>query len=193
MEYINKKISPYAKVAVKLLQGAVFEDQKEIWDEMIKYQVEIAQYFEKIALDLIIDKRDGYAFLKQIEIDDKGNTIGLVRRMPLSYELTLVCVSLREWLDEFDANDTESRNLYITPKLFRERLEMFFKEKANEVKFIKELNRFLAETEKLGFIKMVNENVLDHDENQYEVRRIIKARFTNDELVKFKNLMENDV
>ena len=184
--------APYAKIAAKLLTGPLSDDQKDLWEELLKYQIELTQYFEKITLELIIDKRDGYAFLKQMELDNKGTTIGLVRRIPLTYEQSLVCVLLREWLFEFEATDTETRNLYITPKQFRDRLEVFFKEKSNQLKFIRELNKYLNDVEKMGFIKMVNEDKAEPDENRYEVKRIIKARITNDELVRFKDMMDGD-
>lgn len=193
MQYQNPNIAPFAKAAVKLLQGPVFEDQAEIWAEVEQYQLEIAKYFERIALSLIIDKRDGYAYLKQIELDEAGNTIGLVRRMPLTYELTLVCVLLREWLLEFESDDLETANLYITPKQFRERLEIFFQEKASELKFIKELNKYLGACEDMGFLKLVYKDAANHDENKYEVKRIIKARITNEELLHFKALLEDEL
>jgi hypothetical protein len=192
MNELPVNAAPYARIAAKLLTGPLSDDQKELWEDLLKYQIELTQYFEKITLDLIIDKRDGYAFLKQMEIDDKGTTIGLVRRIPLTYEQTLVCVLLREWLFEFESTDTETRNLYITPKQFRDRLEVFFKEKSNQLKFIRELNKYLNDVEKMGFIKMVNENKTDPDDSRYEVKRIIKARITNDELVRFKEMVDGD-
>lgn len=192
MEYQNPRIAPYAKAATKLLQGPVFEDQEELWAETNKYRSELTQYFEKIAIELVIDNRDGYAYLKQMPLDDLGTTIGLIRRIPLTYELTLVCVLLREWLMEFELNDTETANLYITPKEFRDRLEMFFKEKANELKFIKELNRHLESCEKMGFLKLVHKEPTNPDEHRYEVKRIIKARITNEELTRFKKQLEDE-
>lgn len=192
MEYQNPRIERYAKAATKLLQGPVFEDQEELWAETNKYQSELTQYFEKIAIELVIDNRDGYAYLKQIPLDDLGTTIGLIRRIPLTYELTLVCVLLREWLMEFELNDTETANLYITPKEFRDRLEMFFKEKANELKFIKELNRHLESCEKMGFLKLVHKESTNPDEHRYEVKRIIKAKITNEELIRFKKQLEDE-
>lgn len=193
MEYQNLKIAPYAKAVVKLLQGPVFEDQPDLWNEITQYQVELAKYFEKIAIELIIDKRDRYAYLKQIELDDSGSTIGLIRRMPLTYELTLVCVLLREWLQEFESDDLETANLYITAKQFRDRLEMFFKERTNELKFVKELNKHLESCEKMGFLKIVHKNTLNSDEDRYEVKRIIKARITNEELARFKQILEDEL
>ncbi len=193
MEYQNPHIAPYAKSAVKLLQGPVFEDESDVWNEMLQYQVELTKYFEKIAIEPIIDKRDGYAYLKQMELDDTGSTIGLIRRMPLTYELTLICVLLREWLQEFESDDVETTQLYITPKQFRDRLEMFFKEKANELKFIKELNRHLEACVKMGFLKLVRKEPTNPDEDRYEVKRIIKARVTNEELARFKQLLEDEL
>lgn len=193
MQYQNPNIAPFAKAAVKLLQGPVFEDQTDLWAEMEQYQVEMSKYFEKIAIELVIDKRDGYAYLKQIELDEAGSTIGLVRRMPLTYELTLVCVLLREWLQEFESDDLETANLYITPKQFRDRLEIFFEEKANELKFIRELNKHLNACVDMGFLKLVHSDPTNPDENQYEVKRIIKARITNEELSRFKTLLEDEL
>lgn len=192
MEYQNINPAPYARSAIKLLQGPVFEDSEDTWNEMIQYQVELTQYFEKIALELVIDKRDGYAYLKQIELDESGSTIGLVRRMPLTYDLTLICVLLREWLVEFESNDVETANLYITPKQFRDRMEMFFKERTNELKFIKELNRHLDQCVDMGFLKLVHKDEINPDDHRYEVKRIIKARITTDELSNFKQLLEDE-
>lgn len=193
MEYQNRNIAPYAKPAVKLLQGPVFEDQQDFWNDIMQYQVELAQYFEKIALDLVIDKRDGYAYLKQIALDESGSTIGLIRRIPLTYDLTLVGVLLREWLLEFESNDLETVNLYITPKQFRDRMEMFFKEKANELKFIKDLNRHLDQFVEMGFLKLVHKDGVNTDDYRYEVKRIIKARITPEELSQFKQQLEDEL
>lgn len=192
MNQQQPQMAPYARIAVKLLQGAVSDDQEDLWQELVQYEVELTGFFEQIAVSLIIDKRDGYAYLKQMELEE-DKTIGLVRRTPLTYEMTLVCVLLREWIQEFETNDLETKNLYITPKQFRERLEIFFKERTNELKFIRELNKYLADCEKFGFVKLVHKDALYEDENRYEVKRIIKARITNDELDKFKKLLEDDI
>ena len=52
-------IAPYAKAAAKLLQGALFEDQKDLWELLLHYQSELSAYFEQIALELVVDTRDG--------------------------------------------------------------------------------------------------------------------------------------
>jgi hypothetical protein len=116
-----------------------------------------------------------------------------MRRNPLTYDLSLVIVLLREWLLEFEASDLETANLYITPKAFRDRMEMFFKEKANELKFIRELNRHLDQCVEMGFLKQVYKDAASPDEHRYEVKRILKARVTAAELSTFKQLLEDEL
>lgn len=87
---------PYAHVIVKLLQDTLYDENEKTWNDLLQYQISITQYFEKIAIDLIVEKEDGYAYLKQIEIDEEKNTIGLIRRIPLKYEASLICVFLNK-------------------------------------------------------------------------------------------------
>ncbi len=184
---------PYAQVAVKLLQGAVYDDDK-VWNDLLQYQIHLKQYFDKIAMDLVVERKDGYAYLTQSPIDEDGNTIGLVRRMPLQYELTLLCVLLRKLIDDFESSNTEQRNLYISHKRIKEELEIFFKETPNKVKLIRELDTYISQAEKtLGFLKRINKETAIKDEIQYEVRRIVKAKITNDKLEEFKRNLQKDV
>lgn len=187
------KIEPYAPVIVKLLQGGIGDDSERLWSELLLHEVQVSDYFQRIGIQLIVAKGDGYAFLRQIELDEEGKTIGLIRRMPLSYEVTLICVLLREWLDEFEVSDTDTHNLYITHKALRERMELFFKEKSNQMKLLKELDRYIDDIIKLGFLKIVRKSDSSRDETQYEVRRIIKAKITNDKLEEFRNQLTHEL
>jgi len=187
------KIEPYAPTIVKLLQGGICDDNERLWSELLLHEVQVSDYFQRIGIQLIVAKGDGYAFLRQIELDEEGKTIGLIRRMPLSYEVTLICVLLREWLDEFEVSDTDTRNLYITHKALRERMELFFKEKSNQMKLLKELDRYIEDIIRLGFLKIVRKTDSSRDETQYEVRRIIKAKITNDKLEEFRNRLAHEL
>ena len=184
---------PYAPVIVKLLQGAVYDDSPKIWNDLLQYQFEISQYFEKIAVELIVEKQDGYAYIKQISIDEENNTIGLVRRMPMTYELSLLCVLLRMLIDDFEISNTDQHNLYISHKRLKEELEIFFKEQSHKVRMLKELDRYIEQAEGLGFLKVIDKDTKIKDEFQYEVRRIIKAKITNDKLEEFKRKLQQDV
>ncbi len=184
---------PYAHLIVKLLNGTIYDENEKIWNDLLQYQTQIAQYFEKIAIDLIVEKNEGYAYIKQIEIDEDGNTIGLVRRIPLKYEISIICVFLREMLDDFEINNTEQRNLYITHKQLKETIELFFKEKANKVKLFNKFDSYIEFIVEIGFLKIISKAENSKDDIRYEVRRIIKAKITNDVLEDFKKKLEQNV
>ncbi len=188
----TQKHEPYAPVIVKLLNGTLYSENEKVWNDLLQYQIPITQYFEKIAIDLIVEKKDGYAYLKQIEIDEEKNTIGLVRRTPLKYETSLICVFLREMLDDFEINNVDQRNLYITQKQLKENIELFFKEKANKVKMLSKFDSYIESIVEIGFLKVLPGTYNSKDETRYEVRRIIKAKITNDVLEDFKKKLEQD-
>ena len=188
MENTEIMLLPYAPTIVKLLQGAVYSEDK-LWNELILNQYSIGRYFRQIGIELIVEEKDGYAFLKQIE-DEDGKTVGLIRRMPLTYEQTLLCVLLCEWMDEFEITDTETRNLYITHKQFRERIELFFKEKSNQAKLLRNLDTLIKDMLSLDFLKRIEDSPYP-DERKYEVRRIIKSKITADKLIEFKQKLSD--
>jgi hypothetical protein len=193
MENIKPIYEPYAHVIVKLLQGTMYDENEKVWNDLLQYQIPITHYFEMIAIDLIVEKKDGYAYLKQIELDEEKNTIGLIRRIPLKYEASLICVFLREMLDDFEINNVDQRNLYITHKQLKENIELFFKEKSNKVKLFEKFDSYIDAIEGIGFLKIISKSENSKDETRYEVRRIIKAKITNDILEHFKKKLEQDV
>jgi hypothetical protein len=184
---------PFAHVIVKLLQDTLYDENEKVWNDLLQYQIPITQYFDKIAIDLILEKGDGYAYLKQIELDEEKNTIGLVRRTPLKYEPSLICVFLREMLDDFETNNVDQRNLYVTHKQLKETIELFFKEKANKVKLFAKFDSYIDTIVDVGFLKIISKPENSKDETRYEVRRIIKAKITNDVLENFKKKLEQNV
>jgi hypothetical protein len=190
MENNEYDLAPFADVVIKLLQGPLYDESKVVWNDMLMYQKQITVYLEQIGLELIVEKNDGYAFLRQIELDESGRTVGLIRRQALTYEQTLLCVLLREWLDEFETDITDNPTLYITHKEFRDRIEVFFKEQSNKVKLLRELDRYIKDMVKMGFLKPVASDDEENEIQQYEVRRIIKSRITSDKLEEFKNKLQ---
>ncbi|MGL4292616.1 MAG: DUF4194 domain-containing protein [Bacteroidales bacterium] len=190
MERNEYNLAPFADVVVKLLQGPLYDESKNLWNEMLIHQKQINLYLEQMGLELIVEKNDGYAFLRQIELDESGRTIGLIRRQTLTFEQTLLCVLLREWIDEFETDITDNPSLFISHKDFRDRIEVFFKDQSNKVKLLKELDRYIRDMVKLGFLKPTTTENEDEDIQLYEVRRILKSRITSDKLEEFKNKLQ---
>lgn len=180
-------LDPYAQVIVRLLQGEIYEDEK-IWGELLEYRIPINEYFGRIGLEVIIDQREGFAFLRQLTLDDSGRTIGLIKRTPLSYEVTLLLVLLRELLENYELQDTTSPACFVSHQKIREELELFFKDTSNKIKLFRKLDHYIRQVMDLGFLKLVQ----DTPENrQYEIRRILKAKIGPDVLEDVRRKMES--
>jgi hypothetical protein len=185
---INTKTSPYAAVIIKLLQDALYDDDKH-WKELMAHQEEVIDYFDRIGVKLVIEESEGFAYVYQPEPDEDEDTRKLprlVKRIALSYEVTLISVMLREMLEEFDVRATDSTKFFTTNKEIKEKIEMFFKDKTNKVKLLKNFDTYINQVTNLGFLRMIREDARDKDNTQYEVKRIIKAKINNEKLEEIK-------
>jgi hypothetical protein len=190
----NQPVSLYARVAIKLLQGPVYTDDKATWKELNSHSSQIREYFGKIGLELIISEQDGFARIVQPEAreDDENPLPRLMRKVPLNYETTLFAVLLREMLEEFDVK-SEGTKLFVTQKDIKERIELFYKEQSNKSKLWKELAKPIAYLQNMGVLKLVREDLVNKDNHQFEVKRIIKAIISNEKLELIKQKMEGHV
>lgn len=186
-------IAPYARILIKLLQGPVYADDKPAWQELQLYQSQVQEYFGKIGLQLLISEADGFARIRQPEAEEGDTPMPrLMRKVPVSYEATLLCVLLREALEEFDVR-SEGTRLFVTQKDIKERIELFYKEQTNRSKLWKDLSRPITSLVNIGILKLVREDVVNKDNNQYEVKRIIKALVDNEKLEAIRQKMEQYV
>ncbi|HLP20824.1 MAG TPA: DUF4194 domain-containing protein [Chitinophagales bacterium] len=188
------KAEAYASVIVKLLQSVIYDDDKKYWNDVINYETSVRDYFGKIGIDVIINRQDGYAFLKQAEFaeDDKSRPIQLIRKIPLTYETTLLCVLLREWLDENEVK-MQTDKLYVTSKQVKERIDLFFKDKTNRKRLLDKLDTLIKQAQDLGFLHLNQEDKINNDNSQYEVKRIIKAKISNEKLEELKIKLKQHV
>ena len=190
----NGRTEAYASVIVKLLQSVIYDDDKKYWNEVLNYETSVREYFAKIGIDLILNRQDGYAYLKQMEFseEDKTRPISLIRRIPLTYEMTLLCVLLREWLDENEVKMSNDK-LFVTGKQIKERIDLFFKDKANRKRLLDKFDSLITSAGNLGFLHTNKEDKLNADNSQYEVKRIIKAKISNEKLEELKIKLKQHV
>jgi hypothetical protein len=188
---MEKKVVEYAHVIIRLLQDVLYDEEKTVWSDLLTYQIPVRDYLAKIGLELHLDEREGFAFLKQIEDEEFIKLPRLVRRMPLSYEVTLLCVLLREILEEFDVKDIESRKCFVTAQELREKIEIFFKDSPNMVRLLDRFEKTIHSAVRLGFLKETEQENIDDEDVRYEVRRIIKAKITNEKLEEIKQKLVN--
>lgn len=189
---INSSKAIYAHVIIKLLQGPIYVEEKNAWRDLQAWQSAIRDFFGKIGMELLINEADGFARIMQPEPDehDESPLPRLMRKVPMSYEASLLCVILREILEEFDIK-SDGTKLFLTQKDIKERIELFYKEQSNKSKLWRELSKPINSLQNIGVLKLTREDLVNKDNNQYEVKRIIKALVTNDKLEEIKTKLEN--
>lgn len=180
-------VNPYAPAIIKLLQGVIYNDDKELWDNLIKYHVPIKEYFKVIGIDVLIYETEGFAFLKQKQFDESQeiNLPNLIEKRQLSYPVTLLCVLLVEKIIEFDATEGDSTRLIVDKDEIKEMLRIFLPDKTNEVKLIDNIDENINKLVKYGFLRKLNDT-----ESKYEVKRILKVKVPVETLLEVKSKLE---
>jgi len=181
---MENKIKPYSKAIVRLLKGIINRDNT-VWNDIVTYQTEIQDYISIIGLELIVKKDEGFAFVKQTEMED-GSTLNLVSRQQIGFETSVVLVVLRQILEEYDSNpiETQSFEKFITNTEIKEEVELFLPETNNKAKFIEDLDHYINRAEELGFLIETSQR---DNETRYQIHRIIKEKITINDLQEFKN------
>ena len=156
---------------IALFKGVVYQDQgPEPWQSLLAHQAAINDYVVVLGLDLIVDEAEGYAFLRQRPVDDDEQELPrLIARRQLSYPVSLLLALLRKKLAEHDAGGGDIR-LVLTREEIVDLLRLFLPETANEAKLIDRVGMDINKVVEMGFLRR-----LRGQENQYEVRRILKA------------------
>ncbi|UTC78818.1 DUF4194 domain-containing protein [Treponema sp. OMZ 799] len=189
----------WAVPCIKLLQGPLYENEgdSDAWRLLIQYQGEITSFFDQIGISVFIEPAEGYAFLEQKE-DEEGapESVRLIRRYPLSFEMSILCVLLREALEQFDISQNDSSILVLPESEIRSMLSVYFKEKTDQTKLYNELTKYLNQAVDLGFLKELHQDQNgrigdDLIDRKFEVRRILRAKITTEFLSEFKKRLEN--
>ncbi|WP_126972895.1 DUF4194 domain-containing protein [Gynurincola endophyticus] len=186
--------SPYAAAVIKLLQGPVYADDKNTWRDILGWQSAIQEFFGKIGIELIITEQDGFARLVQPDAaEDEENPLPrLMKKQALNYEATLLAVMLREGLEEFDVR-SEGNKYFLTQKEMKERIELFYKEQTNKSKLWRDLSKPITALLNIGILKLNREDTANKDNNQYEIKRIVKAFISNEKLEEIKQKLADYV
>lgn len=161
-------------VVVPLLKGVIYrEDSLGLWNSLLGLQAGVRDYVAVLALELILDEAEGYAFLRAKAGDEEppgGETVPrLVTRRQLSFPVSLLLALLRKKLAEFDAGGGETR-LILSRDEVVEMIRVFLPEGTNETRLIDQVDTYLNKIVELGFLRR-----LKGQERMVEVRRIIKA------------------
>lgn len=167
----NDQNDNLGQIVSHLMRGILYRDDKpELWASMERLEGAVRDYLKVIGLELEIFQSDGFAFLKNREIDDGTNPVArLVSRRSLSYPVSLILALLRRKLTEHDAFSSDPRLILHVDEV-RDMVSAFFPGGSNEVKVQKRLDAHLQRIRELGFIRF-----LDNKKEKLEVMRILKA------------------
>lgn len=179
----GSNIKPYSKAIIRLLKGIVEKDDS-VWNDVLDYQNEIQDYISVMGLELIVKKDEGFAFVKQMKLDD-DKTMNMVSRRQYGFEVSVMLIVLRQILEVFDSNPTESlsSDKYVTAEEIKEETEFFLPSSYNRVKFENDLDSYIARIVGFGFLVEPKHN---EGVKRYKIHRIIKEKITLDDLVEFK-------
>lgn len=186
---------PYASLLIKLLQTHALyaDDDPQYWQQLQDHEVPVRAYFEQIGVSLDVNRADGYARLTQPAPaeDNPAPPLRLLRRVGLSYEQSLLCVVLREWLEEHEASaQTTVRQLFATRSEIRERVELFFQQPTNQKAWLSKLDVMVEKLETHGLLKMHHRDDAQPDQTKYEVKALLKAKISLATLEDFKEKLQ---
>jgi hypothetical protein len=171
-------IVPYAAPILKLLQGVLTDTDDDIWRTLLNFQREVRLYLRQIGLELYVDERDGYAFLKQPREDEDENPINLpalTTRQRLSHLDTSLLLLLREALHEHEQRLTGD-NLFVKFAEMRDWLLSFWKPQGNAKSEDNRIKTTINRLTDMGFLKKIDEDV-------YLVHRVIKAKLDSSQML----------
>ena len=171
-------------VLVNLLKGVVYREQTpELWRDLLNLQGPARDTLRLLAMELVIDDAEGYAFLRQLDTDLGEEAMPrLIARRPLSYPLSLLLVMLRKRLAQHDAQGGETR-LVLSREQIADMLRTFLPSSSNDAKLMDQIERHIARAEEIGFLRRLKD-----DEEVYEVRRILRAFVNADWLAELETV-----
>jgi hypothetical protein len=164
---------------VTLLKGVIYrEGDERLWGVLLNLQARVRDYVSVLALDLVLDEAEGYAFLKsrpEPANDEAAPKLPrLVARRPLSFAVSLLLALLRKKLAEFDAGGQEDHGsrLVLTRDDIVELVRVFLPASSNEAKLIDQIETHINKIVDLGFLHRLK---AASGPASFEVRRILKA------------------
>lgn len=159
-------------VVTHLMKGVVYRDTHEkAWQHLVQLVPPVSDYVATLGLVVVVDESEGYAFLrsKPEDPEDDDPIPRLIPRHALSFHTSLMLALLRKKLAESDAADDGYR-LILSRDQILDIMLLFMPTSSNEAKITDQIDRTIGKVVDLGFLRR-----MPKQENQFEVRRVLKA------------------
>lgn len=179
---------PESLAAIRLLQGVVYSSSADAWQQVLTYRSDLQDYFARIGLILMVAEDDGIAYLRQRsdeERDSDGDKLPrLMTRTPLSLNVTMLCVILRDEYRRFEDVDLDNTRCTVTIDALLPTWKSMQPSKHDDVKNRETLVSTMRKVEKMSVVGKFG------DADEYEIKPILKARMPIDSLVELKDQMK---
>ena len=169
-------ICEFSLSSITLLKGILYDHQKDAWSNLLQYEAEVRKYFSTLALDVYIDKSEGYAYLLQKELEEEMQLPKLGEKRQLNFFTSLLCIILRKYLLEQDAHGGNVRAIISQAEIIN-RIKIFLPGATDEAKQQDRIVSTINKVIEIGFLRK-----LDDNGNNYEIHRIIKG-YINAEVI----------
>ena len=158
-------------VLIALMKGVLYKaEHPHLWESLLHLHAQVSDYVRVLGLHLFLNEAEGYAYLRQIEAAEEDEELPrLVARRQLGYHVSLLIALLRKKLAEHDATGGDPR-LIITRDQIADMLRLFLPETADEVRFMRRIDRDINQIVEMGFMRR-----LKGQEDRFEVLRIIAS------------------
>ena len=155
----------FSKILINLIKGIVYrEDDVNIWNYLEDNESRVSEHFKIIGLRLIIDKSRGYAYLKQIIFNPEEEQLPrLIRKQPLSRQVSILIVVLRQIVIEKENSGSDDRIIVSFDDIADKYRAFYPNSNDDEKKFYKDLKSYLKKVIDLDFIRE-----LKSEEDNYE-------------------------
>lgn len=197
----DSNLKPWSQVCIKLLQGPIFRQNAndKLWEKLEMYESDIQSFFAILGVSVSIDKADGFAYLRQNDLNEEDDKVSrLIRQTSLTEEQSFLCILLRDELNKFDnpnnAQDKSSVLILRESELY-ESFASYYPPKSDQFSAQKNFRKLLDRLCELGLLKDQSPDDTEN-EHEYEVRRYIRAKidsqFCEDFMTKLKEKEGNN-
>ncbi len=171
-------------IKAKLFEGPIYRaDDNAEWVALRSNLEEVRGVFRQVGQDLIFDEGEGYAFICQMHAAEGERVPRLVQARALNYETTLLLVFMREELERFESSGTDSTRLGRSRDRLRALVEPYVRDTSDKARDRNRIDQAIDRAVKLGFLRQES----GEDAEEFQIMRIIKARFGAGELESIKD------
>ena len=179
----------FSKILINLMKGIVYrEDDVNIWNYLEDNESQVSEHFKIIGLRLIVDKSRGYAYLKQIIFNQEEEQLPrLIRKQPLSRQVSILIVVLRQIVIEKENSGSDDRIIVSFDDIADKYRAFYPNSTDDEKKLFTNLKSYLKKVIDLDFIRE-----LKSEDDLYEIKPIIVSFVDMEWLNDLKSRLEKE-